>query len=192
MGIGMWVLAGLAGAYVLIGLWVAIFGVQSAQIRIDLRNFRNGTIKDHAFNPDWTPPAVWRWITFAALIGGFVVLAWPIVLYQRHRERREIVQWQSERRFGFSDMAGAGTLVCKDCGHRQDIVGFVHGGHECDGQHKSWSRESRQCQTCHRIVSVDDNQTPPCECGGELARDKPVLCPSCAGSNLTYDVAFLT
>jgi len=57
MSVGMSIWVALAGVYALIGLWAATLGFQAEKIRIDLRNFREGTIMDRAFNPDREPPA---------------------------------------------------------------------------------------------------------------------------------------
>ena len=187
MSVGMSIWVVLAGVYVLIGLWAATLGFQAEKIRIDLRNFREGTIMDRAFNPDREPPAAWRWITFVVLVGGFVVLAWPIVWYQHRVERQAQAKYRAERRLGFSNMAGSGTLLCKDCGTKQKVVGFLHGSHE-----DPWHARGMQCQACHRIVTIKNDETTRCECGGELASDQPVLCPSCSGSSLTYELEFLT
>jgi hypothetical protein len=49
----------------------------------------------------------------------------------------------------FSYMGGAGTIICNDCGYKEDIVSFTH-SFDNDGN-PSDGRSGHQCQSCGKI-----------------------------------------
>ena len=68
----------------------------------------------------------------------------------------------------FSRMGGAGVIMCKDCGHEEEIVSFTHGMMSCD--------IGRQCPHCHAFV-VEHNEGQSFHQFGETASD--FICPEC-------------
>ena len=101
------------------------------------------------------------------------------------KEDYSIYYWQ---------MGGAGTIICKDCGYKEDIVSFLH---SFDGEgNPSDGRWGYQCQSCGRFHTLNDSQRAEkpliCPCGGELSRDKPLFCPQCKSTNLRYKMSYIT
>ena len=105
----------------------------------------------------------------------------------------------------FSHMGGAGVIKCKDCGHEEEIVSFIHGDMSCD--------IGRQCPHCHAFVvehnegnayhefgkAGEDFVCP--ECGAIIRKkdedilkgnDAPLFCPVCHSARLLYELNFLT
>ena len=105
----------------------------------------------------------------------------------------------------FSRMGGAGIIKCKDCGHQEEIISFVHG---------IMSRDiGRQCPHCHAFVvehnegqefhafgeSTEDFVCPEC---GTVIRTKeedilkgnndPLFCPKCHSARLRYIMSYIT
>ena len=68
----------------------------------------------------------------------------------------------------FSRMGGAGIIKCKDCGHQEEIISFVHGIMSCD--------IGRQCPHCHAFV-VEHNEGQEFHAFGESTED--FVCPEC-------------
>lgn len=99
---------------------------------------------------------------------------------ERRKERRKLDHLL------FGDIHGAGTLVCLDCGHQEDIVKFLHGFGE-----EHYSETGHQCQECGNLVAVvkDKNREPNyiCACGGILRRDKLLFCSQCRSFRQKYD-----
>ncbi len=105
----------------------------------------------------------------------------------------------------FSRMGGAGIIKCKDCGHQEEIISFVHGAMSCD--------IGRQCPHCHAFVvehnegqefhafgeSREDFVCPEC---GTVIRKKeedilkgnndPLFCPKCHSARLRYIMSYIT
>ena len=105
----------------------------------------------------------------------------------------------------FSRMGGVGIIECKDCGHQEEVVSFVHGVMSCD--------IGRQCPHCHAFVvehnegqayhefgkATQDFVCP--ECGTVIRKkeedilkgnDDPLFCPKCHSPRLVYDLSYLT
>ena len=105
----------------------------------------------------------------------------------------------------FSRMGGAGVIMCKDCGHEEEIISFTHGMMLCD--------IGRQCPHCHAFV-VEHNEGQSfhqfgetasdfiCpECGAVIRKkeedflkgnDDPLFCPKCHSPRLQYLMSFIT
>lgn len=101
----------------------------------------------------------------------------------------------------FSRMGGAGVIMCKDCGHEEEIISFTHGMMSCD--------IGRQCPHCHAfVVEHNDrgfNETASdfiCpECGAVIRKkeedflkgnDDPLFCPKCHSPRLQYLMSYIT
>lgn len=86
-------------------------------------------------------------------------------------------------------MGGAGVINCNVCGFNQEIVSFLHGI-------ESWNNTGFQCQNCgkfHQIESdMSNSKGQKCECGGTLEREKPIFCPKCKTTNVSYDLKYIT
>jgi len=104
---------------------------------------------------------------------------------ERRKERKKL------NNLLFGDIYGAGTLVCLECGHREDIICFLHGFGE-----DHYSETGHQCQECGEHVTMvhDENQDPDyiCSCGGILRRDKLLFCSQCRTHSLKYDWKMVT
>lgn len=85
-------------------------------------------------------------------------------------------------------MGGAGTIRCLECNFQQKIISFLHGA--------NWNNSGYQCQKCgkfHEIeCDLDNSKRKRCECGGKLDRDKPIFCPKCKTTNLSYYLRIIT
>ena len=105
----------------------------------------------------------------------------------------------------FSRMGGAGSIECKDCGHKEEIISFIHGDTSC--------LIGRQCPHCHAFV-VEKNESQEyhtfgeatedlvCpECGTVIRKkneyflkgnDDPLFCPKCHSARLIYNMRYIT
>ena len=99
------------------------------------------------------------------------------------------IDWSSFR-LTPADIFGAGNLICKECGHQEEIVKFLH------GFDNGYSETGTQCQECGRHVSVlEDENTEPnfiCQCGGILRRSELLFCSQCRSKKLTYEFRMST
>ena len=105
----------------------------------------------------------------------------------------------------FECISGGGTVYCKDCGHREEVIGFTHGAYSCE--------IGRQCPHCHAFVTEHNesnhyhtfgpfNGDFLCpKCGGvvraededwDKGNDVPLFCPQCHGYNLEYHMEYIT
>jgi hypothetical protein len=86
-------------------------------------------------------------------------------------------------------MGGFGTIRCLECDFKQDIVSFLHGIDSCETGY--------QCQRCGKFHALVENDMHPdankqCNCGGDLDRGKPIFCPSCKTTHVTYILKYIT
>lgn len=105
----------------------------------------------------------------------------------------------------FSMMGGVGVIVCEECGHKEEIVSFVHGF--C---HSVTGRQCPKCYAFSKEQNVSDNDysygksesdflCPHC---GTVIRkkeesmikdnDKPLFCPKCHSHKLVYHCEYMT
>ena len=89
----------------------------------------------------------------------------------------------------FWNIGGAGTIRCLNCNYKQDIVSFIHGF--------NWNKAGYQCEKCgkfHEIISYSDkiSETAECNCEGHLSRSKPIFCPHCKMTKVTYQMSYIT
>lgn len=105
----------------------------------------------------------------------------------------------------FEYIHGAGTIYCKDCGHQEKVIGFVHGAYSC--------KIGRQCPHCHTFVAEyneskhyhtiglfnNDFLCPKCgevihrrEDSWDKGKDSPLFCPKCHGYRLSYHMEYIT
>lgn len=95
----------------------------------------------------------------------------------------------NDSRLYYWKMGGAGTIMCKDCDFKQDIVSFLHGVDD-------WNRTGYQCQQCGKFLEIKNklhlSVVKKCDCGGDLNRKKPIFCPKCKTNNVTYDIRYIT
>ena len=105
----------------------------------------------------------------------------------------------------FEHISGAGVVHCEECGHKEQVIGFVHGAYECDF--------GRQCPQCHTFL-VEHNEskqyhtigpfTEDClcpKCGAlvhtkgedwDKGHDVPLFCPRCHSHRLRYHMEYIT
>jgi hypothetical protein len=90
-------------------------------------------------------------------------------------------------------LGGMGLLTCKVCGHKEEIVSFLHGP---PIKQNGWSRTGYQCQYCFNHVTIledkDKNPSHVCDCGGQLDRENPLKCSKCKSLNLDYNMTLIT
>lgn len=124
---------------------------------------------------------------------------------QRNAKCREYGIPEGTHYLSFEHISGAGTVYCKDCGHREHVIGFTHGAYECE--------IGRQCPHCHAFVTEHNesnhyhtfgpfNGDFLCpKCGGvvraededwDKGNDVPLFCPQCHGYNLEYYMEYIT
>jgi hypothetical protein len=97
--------------------------------------------------------------------------------------------------------SGSGALSCSDCGHTEEVHLFTHGFGPT-----SQCAMGYQCQSCAQFVTFDSepvgeqgiaalkaqvNQSRR-ECGGEFARDMPIMCSRCKSMGVEYDLWEIT
>jgi len=106
-----------------------------------------------------------------------------------------VLDWHSYKDFDlyFKDMAGGGTIYCRDCGYSEKIVSDVHG---FQGSPVDTFRSGYQCQSCGKFYDLnfdeEQNDNKRCVCGGILEDDKPIFCPKCKSKDMIYDMAYIT
>jgi hypothetical protein len=88
----------------------------------------------------------------------------------------------------FTRMGGKGIIKCLECNFEQEIVSFLHG--------VNWDSTGYQCQKCGKFHEIECEskrwRRKRCECGGKLERDKPIFCPECKTSRVTYRLKKIT
>lgn len=109
------------------------------------------------------------------------------------------------RNLTFEQISGAGVVYCEECGHKEQVIGFVHGAYECE--------IGRQCPQCHTFLAehnrgthyhtmglfTEDCLCPKCgavvHAKGEewdKGRDIPLFCPQCHSHRLGYGMEYIT
>jgi hypothetical protein len=95
---------------------------------------------------------------------------------------------RSDKYLYFWKMGGAGIISCLECNYKQKIVSFLHGF--------DWNNTGYQCQECgkfHEIICDSDiTIRKRCDCGGHLSRSKPIFCPHCKMTKVTYQMSYIT
>ena len=113
--------------------------------------------------------------------------------HRRSKRKFEPVQ-QEDNQLYHQQMGGAGTIFCKDCGYKADIISFLH-SFDDDGN-MSDGCTGYQCQSCGKFCSLNDSQSAVkpllCSCGGELSRDKALFCPQCKSKRMRYNMSYIT
>ena len=105
----------------------------------------------------------------------------------------------------FEHISGAGVVYCEECGHKEQVIGFVHGAYECE--------IGRQCPQCHTFMAeynrgahyhtmglfTEDCLCPKCgavvHAKGEdwdKGHDVPLFCPRCHSHRLRYHMEYIT
>ena len=105
----------------------------------------------------------------------------------------------------FERISGAGVVCCEECGHKEKVIGFVHGAYECE--------IGRQCPQCHTFLAeynrgthyhrmglfTEDCLCPQCgavvHAKGEdwdKGHDVPLFCPRCHSHRLRYHMEYIT
>lgn len=95
----------------------------------------------------------------------------------------------------FKDCGGAGNIICRDCGYKERISSHLH-GLSTDLSNASWT-SGYQCQQCGKLQKRTSTPSKrdidlACECGGQIALDKPLFCPKCKSFNVEYHMTFIT
>ena len=131
------------------------------------------------------------------------------ILKKREREERKIKKSlglrPDENYLCFSSDSGAGKIICKECGHIEEVVFFTHSPWICS--------HGRQCPNCHsyfveNVKSINDNRVGKTEddclcpkCGTIVRRkeesffkgnDNPLFCPHCHSPRLKYFCDYIT
>ena len=87
---------------------------------------------------------------------------------------------------------GCGTLHCESCGYEQRWALYLHGFGK-----DAWAVMGYQCRQCHCLTDRrwdrdhPEQLRPLCECGGELARSGLIVCPRCAGPDMSTDLLWV-
>lgn len=126
-------------------------------------------------------------------------IVWPLLLAPKARESAStrLRAWWIKRslkqklRAGvtFSNMGGAGTIRCFECGFQERITSFMHGFAD-NGERNCY--EGRQCLSCGKFHVVYGQGEPirrdekSCECGGTLSRDHKLFCTPCRSQRLQF------
>ena len=127
-------------------------------------------------------------------IGFFLIfLIIPFYLYWLNKgyqaeKRQEEYESEREKLLYYQHMGGAGTVICIDCGFKEEIISFIH-GHGDD----NWANVGHQCQSCGKFHTLDSNsENLVCSCGGKLSCEEPIFCPICKSKNMSYSMSFIT
>lgn len=112
------------------------------------------------------------------------------VSLRQRKKRREIKERKKLGYLYHLNIGGAGILICKECGHREEIVSFLH------GFDNGYSETGYQCPECgsHVPVVKDKNIGPNliCKCGGIFKRGDPLFCSQCRSKKLKYEFRMIT
>lgn len=189
-----------AGAYLVVGLLV----LPAAFLMSSLRE----VVVD-----DFDGAPAWKVALALAVLGGAVVVLWPLVLYGMWEERSgqwvwrfrsplepdlpagidpdELREWRARNpemirpvRIEQIDF-GRYDVHCLHCSHDFSCSGLIHGFGEND-----FLTLGYVCSRCHRLAERTWNrenrrpERPLCECGGELLREGQVLCPNCGSPDV--------
>lgn len=138
-------------------------------------------------------------IIFYAVVIPIAPILWWIRSFRTEpksvRDQDDVLESEAtdpdDTRLYFSQIGGAGTLACQRCGHREEIVAFLH------GHGTLWYKTGLQCQTCGRLCTFErreDGTGVPdfCNCLGEPTRDDPLFCPACRSTELDYLMSYIT
>jgi hypothetical protein len=115
---------------------------------------------------------------------------------EKKNKQHEVKPAEDDKNY-FWRLGGEGTIYCKDCGYKEDIISFIHGFDE-NGMSDGCS--GYQCQSCGKFNALDDEfegngkivTKHTCSCGGELREDKALFCPQCESYNMGYQMEYIT
>ena len=154
---------------------------------------------------------------FKMLVGIVVIPLLPLLLpfyfYDKYQDSKRRKIWEEEHGYVngekkylvWDDISGAGTLTCKDCGEKVNVIGFTHGAYSCKrgvqcqhcGTFFTEYNESKEyhkygprtedvvCPTCGKVYESKDEPI-------SLDRKEFLFCSKCKSKHLKYDMAYIT
>lgn len=132
----------------------------------------------------------WKYRLLRLIASLSIVIFWPVFLISefKHNQYSQKNKNATSSKLYFSRIGGAGILTCKDCGHAEKVISFIHG--------TDWSKSGYQCERCGAFASAEDEQSDianfPCKCGGRLLRNATLFCPECRSFHLNYEMSIIT
>lgn len=181
--------------YLIIGILLILFGPLAIKINEEIHRFK----RDNKLRLEWdnNPSPKWKVIGFIVTLRGLGILFYPLLYGILIRDyfqtdsikRDEKPMSKDENLLYFTQIGGAGNIICKNCDFNEKIVGFLHGT-------GTWTKTGFQCQTCGKFHSIKNVLTQTtdknCDCSGNLERDKPIFCPKCKSKNVAYQMSYIT
>ena len=181
--------------YLLVGLALVTIGPFGQSLRQEVEHMRGKSFRA-AIQADQGEPIpslpMAKIVAFVIIMSVVCIALWPVLVVSEIKGKSVIGEtlkgWDGDLTFTFSDIGGAGRIVCGDCGYSVKIVSFLHGAGNCTTGY--------QCQSCGRFVQVNDSLLDTvengCQCGGTLSRQKKLFCPKCRTKNVRYLMEYIT
>lgn len=208
--------------YLAIGVYMVTFGRISVEIRKEWHSLRGDVSDPSRPGKNagvaTSRTSTWKLITYVTVIGLIGVLGWLIFLpglrtpsppsqvqppesdplgaeadASRHRgPPTDVAREPTESGVRLETLRGAGDVICRACGHVEDVTGSLHGFGD-----EPWIQKGHQCVGCRAIVTVTTpyhGAAAPerCDCGGELTREGLLKCPVCGSEDIDYQLSIMT
>ncbi len=184
--------------YIIIGVISNIVGPLATRLNAMINEkIRNQPLVD--ILTETKPPSKQKRIFAEIVVRTITVLFYPVfyvvIMIDNYREKKRIkidlTKGHDVHPLFYSGLGGRGLLVCKNCGLKCDMLGFLH-GHD----NIVWQISGYQCQACGKLHKIENDSDykllNACECGGMLSRDKPIFCPRCKSDKVKYRMDFIT
>ncbi len=183
--------------YITIGVLLGTLGPAGKDIAKEVESARGSPLTNAIMDRE-APSEIKLFFFRMTITLGFILL-WPFfiigIIKEQNSAKAISKKFEEERAEGmrFQYMGGHGAITCKDCNHSEEVTSFIHGINS--------SSSGFQCQACGKLSSIraggngranQYEQSLVCECGGTLARDKVIFCPSCKSKNLSYQMHYIT
>ena len=213
----MWIVWSVVGLYVVVGVYLVSKGPLGQWIDQRLKDtwfdFELDAWIAEGSGERRASPVEARLGKLGMTFRALAVLVWPLLLPGALRKppaAREVVSAAQPapapeaapmavpapppKPLTFKWLSGTGEITCLACGYQAPLSGSLH--FRNPDTHGSILHLGHQCQSCHKFCKVirREGVTPilQCECGGELAREAPLVCPSCASQHLGYECFLMT
>jgi len=181
----------IAFVYFLVGLVLWKWGGPAQDLKSGLREIEAEKDSSKLTQRQVQQRLFWVWIFLFFFCLLFYPVFYAIKLYDFFFYKGTgsiVLDLDADPNTYFFHLGGAGTIWCRDCGHAEEIISFIHGAKD--------SETGVQCQKCGRFSTLSDadlsNSGSTCECGGKLDRNAPVFCPTCKSRNIEYDLRYIT
>ena len=150
--------------------------------------------------PDNSKTFKLRKTLFTLSIILFGILLYPIFYYSYFfQNQKKISNFKpriyEEGKLYFDRIPGTGNIICKDCGHTENMTCFTHGIDSKTGKRNG--HKGFQCKDCGKLYAIinfelEKSIVKNCDCGGTIQRELPLFCPKCKSINVMYHLKYIT